>query len=195
MATNESGPASERRPVRSAPRSTPVSPKAPPWTRETGVDVVVERWLGERSVIECFAADRTQPASEAEYAELPSGLDERLVRALARRGITRLYAHQARAIRAALDGAHVITATPTASGKSLCLHLPVLDALAKDESASAIYLYPTKALSRDQEQGLHALIADAELSLPALVYDGDTPGDARRAVRDQSRVVLTNPDM
>jgi DEAD/DEAH box helicase domain-containing protein len=195
MATNESGPASERRPVRSAPRSPPVSPKAPPWTRETGVDVVVERWLGERSVIECFAADRTQPASEAEYAALPSGLDERLVRALARRGITRLYAHQERAIRAALDGAHVITATPTASGKSLCLHLPVLDALAKDESASAIYLYPTKALSRDQEHGLHALIREAELGIGALVYDGDTPGDARRVAKNQSRVILTNPDM
>ena len=75
--------------------------------------------------------------------------------------------HQERAIRAALDGAHVITATPTASGKSLCLHLPVLDALAKDESANAIYLYPTKALSRDQEHGLHALIREAELGIGA----------------------------
>jgi DEAD/DEAH box helicase domain-containing protein len=157
--------------------------------------VVVERWLGERSVIECFAADRTLAAAEAEYAALPSGLDERLVRALARRGITRLYAHQERAIRAALGGAHVITATPTASGKSLCLHLPVLDALAKDESASAIYLYPTKALSRDQEHGLHALIREAELGIGALVYDGDTPGDARRVAKSQSRVILTNPDM
>jgi DEAD/DEAH box helicase domain-containing protein len=159
------------------------------------VDVVVERWLGERSVTECFAADRTLAAADAEYAPLPASLDERLVRALAQRGITRLYAHQARAIQAALDGAHVITATPTASGKSLCLHLPVLDALAKDESASAIYLYPTKALSRDQEHGLHALVREAELGIGALVYDGDTPGDARRVAKDQSRVILTNPDM
>jgi DEAD/DEAH box helicase domain-containing protein len=159
------------------------------------VDVVVERWLGERSVTECFAADRTLAAADAEYAPLPASLDERLVRALARRGITRLYAHQARAIQAALCGAHVITATPTASGKSLCLHLPVLDALAKDESASAIYLYPTKALSRDQEHGLHALVREAELGIGALVYDGDTPGDARRVAKNQSRVILTNPDM
>jgi len=200
MTTNESGPASERRPVRTAPRSlsgavAPVVPKPPPWAHETGVDVVVERWLGERSVIECFAADRTQAAADAEYAPVPEILDERLVRALAGRGITRLYAHQESAIRAALEGAHVITATPTASGKSLCLHLPVLDALAKDASASAIYLYPTKALSRDQEHGLHALIREAELGVGALVYDGDTPGDARRVARDQSRVILTNPDM
>jgi DEAD/DEAH box helicase domain-containing protein len=194
MATDETSPASERRPVRSAHR-TAAKPKPAPWARETGVDVVVERWLGERSIIECFAADRTQAAAEAEYAALPSGLDERLVQALARRGITRLYTHQERAIRAALDGSHVITATPTASGKSLCMHLPVLDALAKDESASAIYLYPTKALSRDQEHGLHALIREAELGIGALVYDGDTPGDARRVAKNQSRVILTNPDM
>jgi DEAD/DEAH box helicase domain-containing protein len=159
------------------------------------VDVVVERWLAARSVIECFAADRTVSPRAAEYGAVPGELDARLVAALARRGIDQLYSHQQEAVRAALDGQHVITATPTASGKSLCLHLPVLDALAKDESASAIYLYPTKALSRDQEHGLHALIREAELGIGALVYDGDTPGDARRIAKSQSRVILTNPDM
>jgi DEAD/DEAH box helicase domain-containing protein len=170
-------------------------PAGPPWANQTGVDVVVERWLSERSVIECFAATRTVAPTQAEYADVPAGLEMRLVQALARRGIARLYSHQERAVRAALDGRHVITATPTASGKSLCLHLPVLDALSKDESASAIYLYPTKALSRDQEHGLHALIREAELGIGALVYDGDTPGDARRLAKNQSRVILTNPDM
>ena len=169
--------------------------KPAPWAHETGVDVVIERWLGARSVIECFAADRSVPPAEAEYGAIPDGLDARIVRALAQRGITRLYSHQRRAVLAALGGSHVITATPTASGKSLCLHLPVLDALAKDPGATAIYLYPTKALSRDQEHGLHALIREAELGAGALVYDGDTPGDARRVARDQSRVILTNPDM
>ena len=172
-----------------------VVPRAAPWARETGVDVVVERWLAERSVTECFAAARTVPPSGAAYGAIPERLDPRLVRALARRNITRLYSHQRAAVLAALGGSHVITATPTASGKSLCLHLPVLDALAKDEGASAIYLYPTKALSRDQEHGLHALIREAELGVGALVYDGDTPGDARRVARNQSRVILTNPDM
>src|SRR5262249_46613404 len=122
-------------------------------------------------------------------------LDPRLQRALERRGIRELYSHQARAIGAALSGQHVVTATPTASGKSLCLHLPVLDALAKDPTASALYLYPTKAPSRDQELALCTLIREAELGIPAVVYDGDTPTDARRAARGESRVILSNPDM
>ncbi len=181
--------------ARGRPTSLPPVPRPPPWSNTTGVDAVVGQWLSEQSVIECFAADRTLASTQAEYAPIPAELDARLIHALERRGITQLYTHQHRAIAAALGGGHVITATPTASGKSLCLHLPVLDALAKDATANAIYLYPTKALSRDQEHGLHALIADAELGLPALVYDGDTPGDARRAARSQSRLVLTNPDM
>lgn len=175
--------------------SAPPTPRPPPWSSTTGVDAVVARWLSERSVIECFAAERTLAPTSASHAPLPSDLDERLLHGLARRGIRQLYTHQREAVSAALEGRHVITATPTASGKSLCLHLPVLDALAKDATASAIYLYPTKALSRDQEHGLHSLIHDAELGIPALVYDGDTPGDARRAARNQSRLVLTNPDM
>jgi DEAD/DEAH box helicase domain-containing protein len=161
----------------------------------TGVDSVVHRWLSERRVVECLAAQRTLPARGPEHAPLPAQLDARLLRGLGRRGITRLYDHQAQAIAASLSGRHVVIATPTASGKSLCLHVPVLDALARDPNASALYLYPTKALSRDQEQGLHALLADSELGIPALVYDGDTPTDARRAARDQSRILLTNPDM
>src|SRR6187399_377089 len=171
------------------------TPQPPPWSSKTGVDAVVERWLSERAIVECVAAERTLAARGPEYAPLPAGLDPRLVRGLERRGIQRLYSHQARAIEAALAGRHVAIATPTASGKSLCLHLPVLNALAKNDSASALYLYPTKALSRDQEQGLHTLLADSELGIPALVYDGDTPGDARRAARDQGRLLLTNPDM
>jgi DEAD/DEAH box helicase domain-containing protein len=196
-------PSSERRLVlvTPPPRSSQVSPGSaprpagPPWANETGVDVVVERWLSERSLVECFAAARTVAPTQAEYAAVPESLEPRLVRALAQRGITQLYTHQQEAVLAALRGQHVITATPTASGKSLCLHLPVLDALAKDESASAIYLYPTKALSRDQEHGLHGLIREAELGIGALVYDGDTPGDARRLAKNESRVILTNPDM
>src|SRR5690606_33852771 len=81
------------------------------------------------------------------------------------------------------------------SGKSLCFHLPVLDVLARDPAATAMFLYPTKALSRDQEQSLRQLIADAGLDIGATVYDGDTPGDARRAARQHARVVMTNPDM
>jgi DEAD/DEAH box helicase domain-containing protein len=174
---------------------TPLSPRAPPWSSRTGVDAVVENWRSERAVVECLAAERTLGARGPSYAAIPGGLDPRLVQGLARRGITRLYEHQAQAVEAALSGRHVVIATPTASGKSLCLHLPVLNAISQDPHASALYLYPTKALSRDQEQGLHALLEESELGIPALVYDGDTPADARRAAREQSRVLLTNPDM
>ena len=98
-------------------------------------------------------------------------------------------------MRAALSGRHVVVATPTASGKSLCFHLPVLTALAAEPQASALYVYPTKALSRDQEHSLRSLISDSGITAPAMVYDGDTPGGARRAARESCRVVLTNPDM
>src|SRR5262245_4031456 len=135
------------------------APRPPPWSSPSGVDSVVQRWLSERAVVECLSAERTLEARGPSYAAIPDGVDARLVAALGRRGITRLYAHQARAVEAALARRHVVIATPTASGKSLCLHLPVLNAISRDPSASALYLYPTKALSRDQEHGLHALIA------------------------------------
>lgn len=172
-----------------------VRPRRAPWARDLGVDAVVRSWLSERSVTECFAAERTLAPTPSRYGDLPAELDERLLSALRRRGVTQLYSHQSEAVAAALAGKHVITATPTASGKSLCLHLPVLDALARDPTASALYLYPTKALSRDQEHGLHALLKEAGLHVPALVFDGDTPADARRAARSQGRLILTNPDM
>jgi DEAD/DEAH box helicase domain-containing protein len=175
--------------------SLTASVSAPRWVPELGLEAVLERWRTRAAVAECVAAQRTLPATSACYTALPPGLDARLVQALAERGITRLYRHQRDAVERARAGEHVLTATPTASGKSLCLHLPVLDALARNPAASALYLYPTKALSRDQEHGIHRLIRDAGLNVPALVYDGDTPGDARRAAKKQCRVLLTNPDM
>ncbi|MGH7296896.1 MAG: DEAD/DEAH box helicase, partial [Polyangiaceae bacterium] len=130
-----------------------------------------------------------------QYTTLPSYVAPGLARALAGRGIDRLYAHQARALEATRAGRHLVIATPTASGKSLCFHLPVLQAAVDDPDARAIYLYPTKALARDQEAGLRELMGAAGLSVGAVVYDGDTPGDARRAARERAGIVLTNPDM
>jgi DEAD/DEAH box helicase domain-containing protein len=118
-----------------------------------------------------------------------------VARALEERGIEKLYAHQTRAIEAACAGRHVVIATPTASGKSVAFHAPVLQALSEDPSARAIYVYPTKALARDQEAGLLDLMRRAGLGGSAIVYDGDTPADARRAARERARVILTNPDM
>jgi DEAD/DEAH box helicase domain-containing protein len=132
---------------------------------------------------------------EASIADMPPGLAPGVERALHQRGIRELYSHQARAFELASKGKHVVVATPTASGKSLCYNLPILQALAADPSATALYLFPTKALSRDQEEALRGLMRDADLNVGAITYDGDTPNDARRAARQRAGVLLTNPDM
>jgi DEAD/DEAH box helicase domain-containing protein len=166
---------------------------APPWTSNRGIDAVLDGWQG--SIRRFVAAERRVPSREASLTDLPPDLAPGIDRALAARGVKALYTHQRQAIDAARAGRHVVVATPTASGKSLCFHVPVLDALAKDDSATALYLYPTKALSRDQEHGLLELVHEAGLGMPAGVFDGDTPADGRRAAKDRARIVLTNPDM
>src|SRR5262245_12623084 len=122
-----------------------------PWSHLVGVEAVVAGWLASGSVRRCLAAERLLGESTAETTNIPDDLAPGLRRALANRGIRSLYTHQAEAIEAARNGRHVVVATPTASGKSLCFHLPVLEALAQDPNASALFVYPTKALSRDQE--------------------------------------------
>lgn len=129
------------------------------------------------------------------YAEWPEGLDGRLVQALRKRGIERPYTHQAKAIANALAGTNSVVVTPTASGKTLCYNVPVLDAILKDSSTRALYLFPTKALAQDQLDELHGLITSIGEEIRTFTYDGDTPADARRAVRTAGHIVLTNPDM
>ena len=156
---------------------------------------MTDRWLERPQTRACFTADHRFPGAEAEHAAVPPHVDPRIVKAFAARGITRFYRHQRAAIDAVAEGKHLVIATPTASGKSLCFHVPVLDAIAKDPTATAFYLYPTKALSRDQEQSLRTLIDDAGIPIGASVYDGDTPGDARRSARQHANIIMTNPDM
>lgn len=170
-------------------------PKAP-WESARGVDSVLERWLESRVVRPCVMADETVPGKEPRAVPFPSALPSQLAFALRGREVTELYEHQARAFDAVAAGARgVVVATPTASGKSYCFHLPVLSAMIADPDARALYLYPTKALARDQEAGLRELMKSAGLDRGAVVYDGDTPGDARRAARERSGIILTNPDM
>jgi DEAD/DEAH box helicase domain-containing protein len=168
---------------------------APPWSEPRGIDAVIAGWQASGSVRRCFAAERSVAPREGRFASVPDDLTPGLASALRARGVAELYSHQREAIDAARAGRNVVVATPTASGKSLCFNVPVIDALARDPSATALYLYPTKALSRDQEHGLLELTREAGLALPGAVFDGDTPGDARRAARERSRMVLTNPDM
>ena len=139
---------------------------------------------------------RRLPARPSRFADFPTGLDPRLVTALNARGIPRLYTHQASAAEAALDGRHVVIVTPTASGKTLCYNLPVLNAMLRhNRSARALYLFPTKALAQDQLAELGAMERALGESIEARTYDGDTPRSARPQIRKSARIIISNPDM
>ncbi len=136
----------------------------------------------------------TMPARPARYAGMPADLDPRLAAALAGRGIARLYSHQREAWDRLRAGRHTVVVTPTASGKTLCYNLPVLQSVL-EEKAKALYLFPTKALSQDQVAEIIELNRAADLGVRAYTFDGDTPGDARKAVRTRGDIVVSNPDM
>jgi DEAD/DEAH box helicase domain-containing protein len=142
-----------------------------------------------------FTAWRTFPAKPAQVAEFPEAMNARLRHALARCGIAQLYTHQARAFAEVRAGRDIVVVTPTASGKTLCYNLPVLDAILRGGGPRALYLFPTKALGADQVDELQQLIRSLEVEIGAYTYDGDTPGDARRTIRAAGHIVVTNPDM
>src|SRR6266852_4585962 len=190
---------------------------------------------------ELLTAVRHYPAREAQWAEFPEWVHADLRAAYGEKGIKKLYTHQAEAAEAVHAGKNVVIVTPTASGKTLCYNLPVIDAILKDEDARALYLFPTKALAQDQLAELYDLNqrldwmvaggsereeqsdrskdrplqeagvtqegrAEARRLLKAedaaassrfgvFTYDGDTPSDARKAIREKGHIVLTNPDM
>jgi DEAD/DEAH box helicase domain-containing protein len=135
------------------------------------------------------------PARAAAYAPFPENLDSRLKQMLAGRGIEQLYSHQAEAFGQITAGKNTVIVTPTASGKTLCYNLPVLQLLLNNPSARAFYLFPTKALAEDQLHELQATLDTIGSDIKAFTYDGDTPQDARRAIRERAQLVLTNPDM
>ncbi|UCE67715.1 MAG: DEAD/DEAH box helicase [Candidatus Zixiibacteriota bacterium] len=136
------------------------------------------------------------PPREGRYVDFPDEIDKRLVDGLSRRGIRRLFTHQMEAFSAASGGQDTVIVTPTASGKSLCYNLPVLNyLLQKDPSACALYLFPTKALSADQLDELYGLVEAAEADIKTYTFDGDTPRSARQAIRRAGNIVVTNPDM
>jgi DEAD/DEAH box helicase domain-containing protein len=158
-------------------------------------DAVLERLLAEAESRGLFVHVRRIPERAARLVEPPAWLDPRLRTALAARGIERLYSHQAEALEALRGGGDVVVVTPTASGKTLCYNLPVLQAIADDPAARALYLFPTKALSQDQVTEFRELSSAAGLEVAASTYDGDTPAPVRHVVRGAGQVVVTNPDM
>jgi DEAD/DEAH box helicase domain-containing protein len=156
------------------------------------------RQVGPPPTSQVVTASHVMPAREAVYGEFPDMVDDRLRSVLAEGGIDQPYVHQSEAISHALAGRHVVVVTPTASGKTLCYNVPVLSTILAEPTARALYLFPTKALAQDQLAELH-LLADRLKSrgeeIGTFTYDGDTPQDARRAIRGRAHVVLSNPEM
>jgi DEAD/DEAH box helicase domain-containing protein len=152
----------------------------------------IEKTLGAEPTL---AALRHFPPTLAELADFPPELHAKLVQVLQARGVERLYVHQREAFDLACAGHNTVVVTPTASGKTLCYNLPVLDTILKDPNARALYLFPTKALSQDQLAELYATIEAMGEDIGTFTYDGDTPQDARRSIRARAHIVVTNPDM
>ena len=155
--------------------------------------------IGRLKLDEDFRRNRTEwhtePARPARYADFPEALHPKLVEAMRKRNIHQLYTHQRESIEAILNGENVCVVTPTASGKTLCYNLPVLNRLIENPNARALYLFPTKALSQDQVHELKHTIDDLEVKIGTFAFDGDTPGSARKAIRSAGHIVVTNPDM
>jgi DEAD/DEAH box helicase domain-containing protein len=163
--------------------------------RPSTVDDAIAGFLGDPALGRLIAAHKVLEPEPPRYAPWPEGLDPRLVAALRGRGVEALYTHQAQAVESVRAGRNICVVTPTASGKTLCYNLPVIDAVARNEAARALYLFPTKALAADQLVELRALADAAQIGLKTHTYDGDTPAAIRSVVRSAGQVAITNPDM
>ena len=159
------------------------------------IDLLLDEWKRTPQFMRNVTHWQVYPGQDAVYAEFPDSMDPRIREGLQKKGIRALYSHQAAAFRQVKDGRHVVVVTPTASGKTLCYNLPVLDHLLTDPSARALYLFPTKALSQDQMKELHEMVEHLEQDIKTFTYDGDTPVTARQAIRQAGHIVVTNPDM
>src|SRR5687768_13926973 len=135
------------------------------------------------------------PAREARTMPFPRWVDPGLVTVLQDRGVRELYTHQHEAVDAVHRGEHVVVVTPTASGKTLCYNLPVLNTILEDPEARALYLFPTKALAQDQLANLHAISTALDRDIKTYTYDGDTSPTARKLIRTAGHIVISNPDM
>jgi DEAD/DEAH box helicase domain-containing protein len=156
---------------------------------------IVEELKKQRDLQECITHVEYLPAKEAQFVDFPEGVDQAVRQLFSKRGIEKLYSHQAESIKQTLAGKNVVVVTPTASGKTLCYNIPVLNSILTGPDTRALYLFPTKALAQDQMEELYQLVQLSGKDIKTFTYDGDTPQDARRAIRAQGHVVVTNPDM
>lgn len=165
---------------------------------------LINRWRQDATIGENICAWRTIPAQDASFMPFPNDIHPALVHSFEKKGIKALYSHQSDAWELTQAKNNLVVVTNTASGKTLCYTLPVLNDLLRNEYSRALFLFPTKALTQDQLFGIQELLdntnqitADDKLAAPVIpaIYDGDTPGNVRHSVRENSRLVLSNPDM
>jgi len=161
--------------------------------------LTLQEWLHRAEnnphFLENVTALKHIPAQKGSYVPYPDWIHPRLKEVLTGRGIHQIYNHQAHAIDLIRNGRDVVLVTPTASGKTLCYNIPVLQKILEEPETRALYLFPTKALAQDQMHEVHSLIGEIKADIKTYTYDGDTPDDARQAIRKQGHVVVTNPDM
>ncbi len=174
---------------------TPIRHAPAPPSSLANVSRVLDTFAERDPNGEILTAIRRYPARAAQWAEFPNWIHSDLREAYTAKGIRQLYTHQASAAEAVHAGKNIVVVTPTASGKTLCYNLPILDAILADADTRALYLFPTKALAQDQLAELHDLNQRLDNRFGVFTYDGDTPSDARKAIREKSHIVLTNPDM
>ena len=159
------------------------------------LEKILREWKDSREIMGNVSRWAVMPEKAGEYREFPGWLNPRLKDALQKEGVGRLYLHQFEALESINRGENTVIVTPTASGKTLCYNLPVLNHIIQKPHARALYLFPTKALSRDQVAGLLDLVQDAGINLYTFTYDGDTKPGIRNNIRQKGHIVVTNPDM
>ena len=163
--------------------------------RHQNLEQVIHTLVGKPPTSDCVTSRRDIEPRAARCEDFPDWLSPKVSSALQGIGVQQLYRHQRLAVDASRAGQDVVVVTPTASGKSLCYNLPVLQSISEDDTTRAFYLFPTKALSQDQVSSLQRLVDKLELPVRTYTYDGDTPPDARTAIRTRGHVIVTNPDM
>ncbi|GAB6090286.1 DEAD/DEAH box helicase [Spirochaeta dissipatitropha] len=161
--------------------------------QNTRLESIVGELKSDSSFMENVVHWLEVPARNGSFLEIPGDIGVSLKTGLQNRGISRLYSHQAESYEAIRSGKSVVIVTPTASGKTLCYNLPVLQAIIEKPETRALYLFPTKALSQDQQSELNGLVDG--LNIKVATYDGDTPSSVRASARSTGQIVISNPDM
>ena len=159
------------------------------------LEQVLDSIRNSRKFMDCATEWHEIPPCEPALDDFPDWIDRRLIDVLQGRGIEKLYSHQHASLQKLRSGENVVIVTPTASGKTLCYNIPVLNEVLTDRDSRALYLFPTKALSQDQVTEAHALVTALGEDIRTYTYDGDTPSSARKAIRHSGHIVVTNPDM